>query len=101
MRLSHSQNALVLGCSEPPLPGEANIATSLTGSFTLRFLACGIDGLPALATARSKFQTGKPECHALIPRMSTVAEIESALKELPLEEAQKLSQWLQGLPPAA
>ena len=27
--------------------------------------------------------------------MSTVTEIESALKELPLEEVQKLSRWLQ------
>jgi urease accessory protein UreF len=27
--------------------------------------------------------------------MSTVLEIESALKELPLHEAQKLAQWLQ------
>ena len=27
--------------------------------------------------------------------MSTVTEIESALMELPLEEAQKLAQWLQ------
>ncbi len=27
--------------------------------------------------------------------MSTVAEIETALKELPLQEAQKLAQWLQ------
>jgi len=27
--------------------------------------------------------------------MSTVTEIEIALKELPLEEAQKLAQWLQ------
>ena len=27
--------------------------------------------------------------------MSTVTEVESALKELPLEEAQRLSQWLQ------
>ena len=27
--------------------------------------------------------------------MSTVTEIESALKELPLPEAQKLAQWLQ------
>ena len=27
--------------------------------------------------------------------MSTVKEIESALKELPLDEAQRLSQWLQ------
>jgi hypothetical protein len=27
--------------------------------------------------------------------MSTVPEIESGLKELPLEEAQRLSQWLQ------
>jgi hypothetical protein len=67
MRLSHSQNALVLACSEPRLPGEANIATSLTESFALRLLACGIDGLPALATARSKFQIGKPGCHACIP----------------------------------
>jgi hypothetical protein len=61
MRLSHSQNPLVLGCSELPLPEEANIATSLTESFTLRLLACDIDGSPALATARSEFQTG---CHA-------------------------------------
>ena len=27
--------------------------------------------------------------------MSTVTEIETALKELPLQEAQKLAQWLQ------
>ena len=27
--------------------------------------------------------------------MSTVAEIETALKELPLEQAQRLAQWLQ------
>jgi hypothetical protein len=27
--------------------------------------------------------------------MSTVAEIETALKELPLQEAQKVAQWLQ------
>lgn len=27
--------------------------------------------------------------------MSTVAEIQSALKELPLDEAQRLAQWLQ------
>jgi hypothetical protein len=58
---------LVLSCSELPLPGEANMTTSLTESFTLRLLACGIDGLPALAGARSEFQIGKPGCHAWIP----------------------------------
>lgn len=33
---------------------------------------------------------------AIIVSMSTVTEIESALKELPLHEAQTVSQWLQG-----
>ena len=69
MRLSHSQTALVLRCTELPLPREANLTTSLTAPFTLRLLACGIAGLPALATARSEFQIGKPGCHAWIPRL--------------------------------
>jgi hypothetical protein len=38
---------------------------------------------------------GKPRGPAWILCMSTVTEIESALRELPLSEVQELAQWLQ------
>jgi hypothetical protein len=77
--------------SELPLPGEANIAASLTESFTLRLLACGCLLWPLRAR---RFRLANVDATRR-PRLSTVTEIESALKELPLEEAQKHSQWLQ------